>query len=82
MLISIFVGYAGWTFSLGIRGISPGLEISMLVPTLAIPVGMTLIGLASLLNVIRTIQLIRGRQVLTFESQTEHMDGGFKPAEE
>jgi TRAP-type C4-dicarboxylate transport system permease small subunit len=81
VFVTAVVGYYGWKFAFGIaHGISPGTQMSMLVPTLAIPIGLTLMGAAALANVLRLAVLIRTSRDYTLVDQSEVMDGVFKPA--
>ena len=59
--------------------IAPGTQWPMTIPTVSIPIAMTLISLFSVLLVVHDILKLSGRTPNVLPAQSDYMDGSFRP---
>ncbi|MGE0285651.1 MAG: TRAP transporter small permease [Bradyrhizobium sp.] len=81
--VAVLIAWEGFKFSAGLDGvIAPALQISMLYPSIAVPIGAVLIAAFSAVRIAVGIAVIAGGAPVEVPSQFEFMDNSFKPAEE
>lgn len=81
--VSAVTAWTGYEFAFSMAGvIAPGSGVSMAVPTIAVPISMTLITLFALLLILRDLAAHFGRTGPRMPRQSDHMDGSFRPAED
>lgn len=81
--VSGITAWTGFKYSLSMANVhTSGSGVSMVVPTMAIPVSMTLITAFSLLQIIRELNLFTGHSPFRVPVQNTYMDGSFRPAED
>jgi len=77
--VSLVVVWTGFHFALGMSDVvAPALQIPMSVPTLAVPVGASLIALASIVVLYNDIAAPFGLRSISLPLQKAIMDGSFK----
>ena len=79
----VLITWTGFKFSFGMHDVAAiGLQTTMLVPTLAIPLGAVMMTLFSILHIVRPgVEKIIGRK-LVLPDQRAYMDSTFKSAED
>jgi TRAP-type C4-dicarboxylate transport system permease small subunit len=81
--ISAIVAWTGFKFAFSMTNIlAPGSQMSMTVPTIAIPIGATLVSLFSLLLILNDLRRVGGAAPFHVPEQKRFMDGSFKSADE
>jgi C4-dicarboxylate transporter DctQ subunit len=79
----VLIAKTGFGFAFGMHGVvAPGTQMTMLVPTLAVPIGAVLMVLFSGLVIARSLSERFGGPKIDLPDQAEYMDCSFKPAEE
>lgn len=80
--ISAVVAWTGFKFAFSMTNIlAPGSQMSMAVPTIAVPIGATLVSVFSLVLIWNDIRNAKGAKPVVVPKQTSFMDGSFKPAD-
>lgn len=80
--ISAVVAWTGFKFALSMTNIlAPGSQMPMAVPTIAIPIGATLVSLFSLVLIWNDVRRARGVAPVDVPEQSRFMDGSFKAAD-
>jgi len=81
-VVAALTAQTGYKFSFSMWNIlAPGSSLPMTVPTLAVPVSMTLIAIFSAYLIYRDVLKLLGRGVGPMLSQSTFMDGSFRPPE-
>lgn len=81
--VAIITAWTGFEFSISMWDIrTSGSGLSLTVPTMAIPVSMTLIALFSIIQITREVARLAGGTPMPVPQQSKYMDGSFKPAED
>lgn len=83
LAIAVLIAWEGFKFAFGLSGvITPALQMSMIYPALAVPIGAVLIAIFSAVRVAMAFATITGRAPINIPNQFEFMDNSFKPVEE
>ncbi|MCP5266908.1 MAG: TRAP transporter small permease [Burkholderiaceae bacterium] len=83
LLMGVLLIWEGFEFAFGLDGVlAPALQVSMLWPAIAVPIGAIFIALFALLQVIDLLARIFGGEGLTMPDQFDYMDNSFKTAED
>lgn len=81
--VAIITAVTGFEYSFSMWDVrTSGSGLSLTVPTLAIPVSMTLIALFSLILIARELVKLSGHSPMPIPKQSTYMDGTFRPAED
>jgi TRAP-type C4-dicarboxylate transport system permease small subunit len=81
--ISALVAWTGYKFAFSMSNIlAPGSQMSMTVPTIAVPIGATMICVFSLLLIWNDLRRAFGAAPFTIPKQKLFMDGSFRPADD
>ncbi|WP_162265114.1 TRAP transporter small permease [Polycladidibacter stylochi] len=76
--VAALIAWTGFKFAFSLANIfAPGSQISMMIPTLAVPVGATLLSVFSLVLVCNDLRLIMGMKRMHLPEQAHFMDGSF-----
>lgn len=79
--ISAVVAWTGFKFAFSMTKIlAPGSQMPMTIPTIAIPIGATLVSLFCALLIWNDLRRARGATPVDMPKQARFMDGSFKPA--
>jgi len=80
--ISAIVAWTGFKFAFSMTNIlAPASQMSMTIPTIAVPLGATLISLFSLVLIWNDLRRMIGKPSVEIPEQTRFMDGSFRPAD-
>lgn len=80
--IGLLIAWKGFEFAFGMHGVvAPGLQVTMLLPAISVPIGASLIVLAAAFQVIELAARILGREPVKLPDQFDFMDNSFKAAE-
>lgn len=78
--VSGLVAWTGFKFAFSMSNIlAPGSQMSMMVPTIAVPIGATLISVFSLLLIWNDLRRRGGAHAAVVPDQKRYMDGSFRP---
>ena len=79
--ISAVVAWTGYKFAFSMANIlAPGSQMSMTIPTIAIPIGASLICLFSIILIWNDLHAALGGATVAVPPQNRYMDGSFKAA--
>ncbi len=82
LAVSILTAWTGYQFAFSMWNVlAPGSSLPMTIPTLAVPVAMTLIAIFTIYRLVRDLAALTGRTPPAMLAQTTIMDGSFKTAD-
>ncbi len=80
--ISAVVAWTGFKFAFSMTNIlAPGSQISMTAPTIAVPIGATLVSLFTIVLIWNDLRRALRAAPVEVPEQTRFMDGSFKPVD-
>lgn len=82
LAVSALTAWTGYDFAFSMWNIlAPGSSLSMTLPTIAVPVSMTLVALFSFYRILRDFVALIGGTPPPLPLQSDIMDGSFRPAD-
>ncbi|MEZ5846788.1 MAG: TRAP transporter small permease [Geminicoccaceae bacterium] len=82
LAVAALTAWTGYVFAFSMWNIlAPGSGLSMTVPTLAVPVSMTLIAIFAIIRILGDLRELAGGGPPELPEQSDIMDGSFKPAD-